>query len=421
MHLSSDGFYGVLGGAGAKTGQKTGQNAGQALTDSRIKALGRLAVTGGRDIKTKDATTRGLVLHSAYTGAQTWRYRYTDAAGSDKVVKLGDWPKMSLAQARQKAIDSHAAVKAGEDVQQTKAAARRLFCEFLDAFYARWEVGKRAGSIEVIKPKVDLLKERLGSVPVEHITTGRIAAALEGLPASTAQRCLHVTQQALRIAVVQNAVKTNVARELKSTDINSAPKERVPRTAVSLEDLPAVVAKVAERSQTAADALRIVALCATRIEETVTMEWAHIDWVNKLWEIPAENRKGKLEIRHGLIVPLSNAALAVLREIAGRKLSDRWVFVGNMGHCVDRRTVLANLKRADATATVHGFRKLFSTTMNEAGFDAYVIEAALGHVTKGVAGVYNKATYLTQRRELMDAWSAHLDSLAAQPVAMAAD
>jgi integrase len=325
---------------------------------------------------------------------------------------------MTLAQARKAAAEARLTVERGEDVRQTKQAAQQPFSVFLDTFYARWKAGKRDGSIEATEPKVKLLKERLGDVPASLITTGKIADALSGLPASTAHRCLYITQQALRIAVVQNAVKTNVARELKSTDINSAPKERVPRTAVSVEDLPAVIAKVAERSQVSADVLGIVALCATRIQETVLMEWQHIDWTNKLWNIPAETRKGKLDVRNGLVVPLSDTAFAVLHEIAERKLSDRWVFVGNMGRAVDRRTVLANLKLA-APATVHGFRKLFSTQANEQGFDANVIEAALGHVIKGVAGVYNKATYLEQRRELMEWWAGWLDQHAAKALALA--
>jgi integrase len=205
--------------------------------------------------------------------------------------------------------------------------------------------------------------------------------------------------------VVQNAVTSNCARELKSTDIPSAAKVRVPRTPVPLADVLSVVEKVSERSVVASDALMVMALCGTRAEETVTAEWTHIDWENKLWEIPAENRKGRLEVRHSLTVPLSDQTVAVLREIAERKLSERWIFPGNLSGHMDRRTVLHNLKLVAPVATLHGFRSLFSTSANNAAFDGTVVEVALGHTIPGVAGVYNKAQYVEKRRELMQWWA----------------
>ena len=80
---------------------------------------------------------------------------------------------------------------------------------------------------------MSLLTEKLDSIPVAQVSTGRIASALAGLSEGVAKRCLYVVQGALRIAVVQNAVKSNVARELKTSDIHSAPLRRIPRTHVS--------------------------------------------------------------------------------------------------------------------------------------------------------------------------------------------
>jgi integrase len=58
----------------------------------------------------------------------------------------------------------------------------------------------------------------------------------------------------------------------------------------------------------------------------------------------------------------------------------------------------------------HGLRSLASTTLNEQGFDADVIEAALAHVDKNeVRRAYNRAEYLERRRKLMCWWSEHIE------------
>ena len=140
------------------------------------------------------------------------------------------------------------------------------------------------------------------------------------------------------------------------------------------------------------------------------MEWSHINWTEKLWNGPAENRKGRLESKQSLVIPLSAAADCALRDVFDRRrLSERWVFPGNKGQHITQRAVLASLKVFAPGTSIHGLRKLFSTTANESGlFEPHVVEAALGHVTPGVAGVYNKAQYLTQRTELMRWWASFL-------------
>jgi integrase len=375
------------------------------LTDAAIKALGRQAVREGlKELKTKDATTRGLLLVSKESGVQEWRYRFRQH-GRDRVTVLGKFPKMTLAKAREEAQKARQRVEAGEDIHESKRAARQPFSAFLDEYWKRWKTGKRQGSIDTVKSKVKLLKSKLGDTPVSMISTSKIADALSGEPASVAHRCLHICQQTLRIAVISNARPDNPARELKSSDIPSAAKVRVPRTAVPLADVLSVIEQVSERSVVSSDALMIMALCATRAEETVLAEWTHIDWEHKTWFIPAANRKGRLEVRHPLTTPLSNHAVSVLREIAEQKLSSKWLFPGNMGGHTDRRTVLHNLKLVAPTATLHGFRSLFSTAANDSGaFDGDVIEVALGHSLRGVKGVYDKGTRLERRRALMEWW-----------------
>jgi integrase len=61
--------------------------------------------------------------------------------------------------------------------------------------------------------------------------------------------------------------------------------------------------------------------------------------------------------------------------------------------------------------TLHDFRRTGSTLLHENGYASDVIEKALGHTVGGVKGIYNKATYIEQRREMLQFWANYLDGL----------
>src|SRR5690606_41516822 len=65
--------------------------------------------------------------------------------------------------------------------------------------------------------------------------------------------------------------------------------------------------------------------------------------------------------------------------------------------------------------TTHGLRALASTALNEQGYDADVIEAALAHKdTNAIRAAYNRAEYLEKRREMMAWWSAQISKAGAK-------
>ena len=63
------------------------------------------------------------------------------------------------------------------------------------------------------------------------------------------------------------------------------------------------------------------------------------------------------------------------------------------------------------TIQPHGFRHTASTALNELGFPAEAIERQLSHRQRGIAGVYNKAQYMPERKKMMQAWADYLDGL----------
>jgi integrase len=134
-----------------------------------------------------------------------------------------------------------------------------------------------------------------------------------------------------------------------------------------------------------------------------------------MWRIPAE----RMKMRRPHDVPLSKQALAILRDIW--PLSEGGDLVLPSIRAMDRplsesamNSALRRMGYAQDEMTAHGFRSAASTILNERGFDPDVIEAALAHQDENdVRRAYNRATYLTERVKLMQAWADILDELRA--------
>jgi len=74
---------------------------------------------------------------------------------------------------------------------------------------------------------------------------------------------------------------------------------------------------------------------------------------------------------------------------------------------MNSQTANAALKRIGygGKLVAHGLRSIASTALNEAEFNADVIEAALAHSDKNeVRRAYNRSTYLESRKKLMSWW-----------------
>lgn len=114
---------------------------------------------------------------------------------------------------------------------------------------------------------------------------------------------------------------------------------------------------------------------------------------------------------------MPSQAIALLRELHNITGNYQLLFPGRSDTTKPRSNTvfLMALRRLgyEGRQTGHGFRHLASTILNENGFDSQHVEAQLSHVKEGVRGVYDKSTYLEQRKIMMQWYADHLDRLAA--------
>ena len=161
-------------------------------------------------------------------------------------------------------------------------------------------------------------------------------------------------------------------------------------------------------------ALHLLLLTMARKSELLTATWAEVDLGRGIWEIPAEHAKtGKAHI-----VYLSRQAVEILVE------ADETCLQGCIFPAANSTTQpmaagtlnrsLARVKWGMPHFTIHDLRRTAATLLSEAGYPADVIEKALNHTIKGVRGVYNRAEYGEQRREMLQAWADMVDKWRAE-------
>jgi integrase len=159
-------------------------------------------------------------------------------------------------------------------------------------------------------------------------------------------------------------------------------------------------------------ALKMAPYVFVRPGELRHAEWSEIDLKEATWKIPAE----KMKMKKVHIVPLATQVVDILNELQDITGHGRYIFPGMRSNKepIADMTLLAALRRLGYTKdqmTIHGFRSIASTLLNEQGYNRDWIERQLAHSEQGVRAAYNYADYLPERRKMMQEWADYLDSL----------
>lgn len=397
--------------------------------------MAKLTAVQVRNAKLKDKPYKltdghGLYLHVAKSGKKTWRYRYR-IAGTESTFVMGEYPQMSLEQARKDRIKAREQVKAGISPTQNRRAIKQEVIEKEQAIREIKENSFEAVALEWISKQkerwsrdhakaVRTTLERdafllLGRHPVDAITPPMVLQVVRNIESRGALEIAHKVLQRMN-AVLRYAVQTGMATYNPASDMKGVLKTRkvVHRAALHREDLPEFL-----RTLTAADihittklALKFTILTAARSGEVRGATWDEINLEDAIWRIPPERMK--MDSPHN--VPLSKQAVALLGRVANLYGQDGLIFPGIRDHNkgLSENTMLYAMYRMGyhSRATVHGFRATFSTIANEFGFDGDVIEKALAHEERNrVRAAYHRSEYIEQRRKLMQWWADYLDQM----------
>jgi len=388
------------------------------LTDTKIKSL----KAKSKPYKVGDAN--GLFIYVTPAGGKRWRQKYR-FNGKEKLLTHGEYPFVSLRDARKLRDEARAILSKGKDPSLEKKARKAGKLNTFESVANDWHNTMTPSWSENHSKKVIISLEKdifpeIGTTPLDEITAPQLKDALKLIEKrgsfEQANRVAQRVNAVFRFALSGGLIEYNPAQSIKDVlkkpikaNYKSIDPKELPEFLHALENYDGhPIVKIATE---------FLMLTFVRTQELREARWLEFDIENRLWEIPAERMKIKKNKKGDALshlVPLSSRALALLETLRPLTGHREYVFASptKPRNPISNNTILQALKRMGygGKMTGHGFRHLASTTLNEQGFRWDVIERQLAHTDGSVRGVYNKAQYLEERVKVMQGWSNLLNS-----------
>ena len=389
----------------------------------------------------------GLYLRVTGAGSKQWVQRVM-ARGKRQELGLGSPPVVTLAMARQAALENKRAFYEGRDPLAERRDARGglTFADAMDKYLAaklhefRNEKHKRQWRSTLDTYAVPTLGPKL----VSEIVTQDVLKVLHPIWQSkteTAKRLRGRMEAVLSWATVAGHRKGDNPARWKGNLSEILPKpSKVAKTgnqpALALADVPPWWAELARREGMAARALQFLTLTAARSGEVRGMTWAEIDFPAKgaatsatsaTWTIPASRMKARRPHR----VALTPEAVEILESLP-RMDGTPYVFFAPRGGVLSDMSISAVMRRMQEAevkagragyvdpqnarpAVPHGLRSTFRQWAAEQGYPRDMAEIALAHfIGSDVERAYQRSDMLERRRDMMASWAAFLRGEAVQ-------
>ena len=360
---------------------------------------------------------QGLSLLIEPNGSKSWRFRYR-FAGKPKMISLGVYPTITLADARSRRDDARKLVAEGKNPSEVRkeqkialqteseSAFEKIATEWHQMKSAKWSAGYASDIMEAFQNDIF---PYIGARPIGEIKPLELLNVLRKIEKRGAlekmrkvrQRCSEV----FRYAIATGRAEYNPAADLSSAlDVHQSTHFPFLKADEIPDFLRALNAYTGSRLVLIAT--KLLMITGVRTIELRAALWSEFDLANAIWEIPAE----RMKMRRSHLVPLSTQALDLLNELKIMTGGYRYVFPGrnDPNKPMSEASINQLIKRIGygGKLTGHGFRHTFSTILHEKGFDSAWIEIQLAHVDKNsIRGTYNHAQYLEKRREMLQQYS----------------
>ncbi|HGA9036599.1 TPA: tyrosine-type recombinase/integrase [Salmonella enterica subsp. enterica serovar Java] len=365
----------------------------------------------------------GLSLLIEPNGSKGWRLRYR-FAGKAKLMSLGTYPNVALADARMARDEAKKLIAGGIDPAEVRKAKKReiesrfgntfegIAREWYEKRFDRWSPSYAEEMIETFEKDVF---PYIGNRPIAEIKPMELLAVLSVLNDRGATEKLRKVRQrcgeVFRYAVITGRAEYNPAPDLVSA---FAPHKKEHYAFLKADELPEFfrILNTYTGSMIVKLAMRLLILTGVRPGELRQAEWCEIDFDNRVWEVPKE----RMKMRRPHCVPLSEQALNILEQLKPMTGHYQYIFPGRIHHSKPMSEMAMNvlIRRIGYAGRVtgHGFRHTMSTILHEQGYNTAWIETQLAHVDKNsIRGTYNHAQYLDGRREMLQWYADYMDAL----------
>ncbi|WP_282118330.1 tyrosine-type recombinase/integrase [Ruegeria atlantica] len=349
-----------------------------------------------RDVKTLDvgdyADGDGLWLRVLPSGRRSWTFQYAQGQRRRKMA-IGQYPALSLSEARMEALRLRALVAQGKDPKAPLDAAPDVataVAEYLEKEVSQLSANSQKSYRSFLS---NHLVERYGHLNLSQFTDRHLAALMDSIVTSgrpaTASAVFRVVRRFLNWAMrTRRYIDTNPA------DLVAEPKPPKSRDRVlTAAEIASIQGALGQEEGSVL--VRLLFLTAARLNEVAHMRWEDLNLDEGLWTIP-DTKNGTVHI-----VPLSDPALTILKAMHTVG-SSGYVISGSLG--LKPYSGFSKLKRRIDEASgvtdwrFHDIRRTAATIMRRAGIDRDVVKAVLNHKVSDVTAVYDRYDQLEERR-----------------------
>ena len=392
------------------------------LSDAQIKN----AKPQEKDYKLMDGF--GLFLLITPTNGKLWRFDYR-FDNKRKMLALGAYPSVTLAEARQRREDAKKLLANGIDpgaMKKTlKSTGKELAANTFEVIARQWHLKFSTAGKWSPTHAADIMHRLekdifppLGSRPISEIKPKELLTVLERIVSrgalDSAHRLRHHCGMIFRYAIVHEYAERDIAADLRGA--LPPVKGGHHAAATTPKDLAPILRSIDDfnGSFIVKSALQLLPLVFCRPGELRASEWSEINFDDCIWEIPAE----RMKMKQPHIVPLSRQAINILKELQPLTGYGRYLFPCHRSplRCMSNNALNAGLRRLGFTkeeATAHGFRASARTILDEVlKVRPDFIEHQLSHSVRDALGTaYNRTSHLDERKKMMQTWADYLDNL----------
>lgn len=397
------------------------------LTDRYIRSL-KPPAQGRTEIS--DTKRKGLRLRLSAKGEAVWMFEKRVKGGPKRKHTLGKWPALSLASARDAALEIELEASRGIDrvaLEQARreqalasAAAQKTVAEVIE-IYSQLKLATLRSGAERKRQLQNSLSEHL-NLPINALTTAHLQSAVD-------EKILagkRVYANRIRSALIAFS-KWAWMREMLDQDVGLRVEKRTAETSrdivLSVEEVRLIYAESEQLGPLWGAIIRLLVLTGQRRSEICKLRWVELDFAKRhMVKLSSQTKNAKPHVTH-----LSDPVLNELKKLKAEPTADQSEFV----FTTTRTTPVSGLSKVKARLdallgdrvqswTFHDLRTAQATALNNAGESEAVVDRIQNHsasssAPSAVARVYNKADLLPQRKKALDLWAAMVTGLYDEP------
>lgn len=367
----------------------------------------------------------GIFLEVLPTGTKSWRQKIR-FEGTEHRISHGRYPAISLAEARQKALQAKTAALRGiapslhsmEEAISKKFNADATFKSIAEEWLSKQINQWTPRYMQSVRYRLNQYAfKEIGDLPIKQIKPTMVLSCLQKIEIKSPETTRRVK------ALCSHVFKYGIATGRNETDptygLESALRKfrKGHYAAISVDKFPSFLLKIHDHRDRMARqtflALQLLMLTFVRTGEMIDAKRTEFDLENKMWIIPAERMKTR--VPH--MVPLSRQSMKIVKEMMEMNRNSEYLFpsYSRPRKPMSKNTILVAIKRMGyiGRMTGHGFRSLALGLLKEKlGYSHEIADRQLAHVPKNsVDRAYDRAQFLPQRIEMMQAFADYIDNV----------